>query len=255
MKLWLFLVLCVSACIAQQDGLVWTELSSGASANPAAGSGSGVSLGPGNRFGGALGYDNKTNSLILFGGRAADGSFPNDTWIYDIRNGMWREVPVAAGRTAPSGRIYSYYGVVDVNGASLFVVSHGINANGAGAGEEDDTWAFDIARSEWNVVTTSTGSPAGPGKRYGGHMGALYGPSTNEFWMGGGFTETTPLQTRYIDTYILQFTNTTSGRWREVWGQPSTANQYNPLVPIGRCLQGSAVVNRERLVLFGGCSR
>lgn len=250
MKLWLFLAFCVPACIAQQPGLVWTEMPSGAGE----GSGSGVPSNPRIRNRGALGYDNKTNALILFGGTSVNDSYPNDTWIYNIASGTWSEVAVPPAGRAPSGRVDSYYGVVDVSGVSLFVVSHGVNAAGPGEGEVDDTWAFNMATMEWNRVVFP-GNQASPGKRYGGHFGALYGPSTNEFWMGGGFTETTPLQTRYIDTYILAFSSPSAAEWREVWAQPSIANQFNPMIPIGRCLQGSAVVNRDQLVLYGGCSR
>ena len=94
----------------------------------------------------------------------------------------------------------------------------------------------------------------GPSFRYGGHFGTAYGDS-NTFWLGSGFTETTPLQTRYIDTYKLVFSSPTAATWEQVYGQPSPGNQFMPLSPHGRCLQASTVIAGAGVVMSGGCMR
>ena len=62
-------------------------------------------------------------------------------------------------------------------------MSHGI-----GSQEYGDTWAFSFVTRQWREVTTD--GPVPP-IRYGGHFGAVYGPATNEFWMGAGSPLTT----------------------------------------------------------------
>ena len=223
--------------VCKAQGLIWLQIT------PSAGA-----TWPGEREGGGVGYDSSSNQLILFGGYGNE-TFPIDTWLYSVENGTWEEV---TSTLTPEGRQYFYYGVVAVDDVPLFVVSHGIGYDDTGYVEYGDTWVFNFNNRQWIEVTTDGYSP---GVRYGGHFGAVYGPTTNEFWMGGGFTDTSALGTRYIDTYKLVFTSQTAGSWVRMWGQPTTGNQFNPLVPHGRCLQGSAVVRKEQLVIFGGCMR
>ncbi len=228
----LLLLTCVSFCAfapaCRAQGLTWTRITPLSAESPGA------------RIGGAFGYDSVSN---LFGG-SVSGTLSADTWWYDVDSNMWEEVDTTS---APLGRLYSFYGVVNVSGESVFVVSHG-----TGADEYGDTWAFSFVTRQWSEVTTD--GPVPP-IRYGGHFGAVYGPATNEFWMGAGFTLTTTHATRYIDTYKLIFRSPTTATWVRVFGQPSNGNQFNPLAPHGRCLQGSAVVRPEQLVIFGGCMR
>lgn len=197
------------------------------------------------RDGPALVYDKWNDVLVMFGG--SDGSYPVDTWIYNFTTNEWSIVANGSG-LAPTGRSYAYFGLVRVQNTSLFVVSHGF---GSGGTEFSDTWTFNMDTYTWSQPTTSG---IGPDPRYGGHFGSLYDGS-NIFWMGAGFTLSTPLATRYIDTYQLIFDQISTARWVEVHPQPSIANQYNPLVPHGRCLQGSSIVSRDTLVLWGGCMR
>ena len=110
-----------------------------------------------------------------------------------------------------------------------------------------------LMQASGGKITIENPSDAPP-TRYGGHFGALYG-DTDTLWIGSGFTLTTALPSRYIDTYKLIFTSRTTARWEELFGEPSRGNQFNPLQPHGRCLQGSAVVEPEKLVMFGGCMR
>lgn len=182
-------------------------------------------------------YDPLSNSLILYGGLSNTTS----TWIYDISGDTWRE----STADSPPTRFYAYFGVVRVNGSSIFVVTHGI---GGGSVEYGDVWVYDIARDNW-YQPTITGE--GPSIRYGGHFGAF----GNALWVGGGFTKVTSPWSRYIDTYRLVFSLPNEARWEVVHPQPSSGNQFNPLAPHSRCLQGSSVVDVNTLVFWGGCLR
>ena len=217
------------ASLATDAQLTWTEIDGGDQV-------------PDARSGAHMAYDSFDHCLYLFGG------LDNQMWKFQISTSNWVVVHNGSG-VAPANRKYAYYGIVrhgGANGDSLFVISHGF-----GSQEYGDTWIFNTNTATWTEL-----EPEGPTPsiRYGGHYGVFN--NTNEFWMGGGFTLTTDLATRYIDTYILTFGNTpTEARWRRVHDQPSIGNQFNPLLPHGRCLQGSAVVEEDIIVLWGGCMR
>ena len=227
-------VLVVLLPCAASQGLTWSRVQTSDTSQPAA------------RGGFAFGYDGIGNQLVIFGGFTADG-VANDTWIFDIPSGNWSEVQLTQ---APSARALAYYGVVRVPGqpGSLFVVALGLRSVTT---EFDDVWVFDFTTMQWSRIDPQGD---GPGARYGGHFGAAYG-NTNTLWIGSGFTETTPLQTRYIDTYKLTFTSSTEATWERVYPQPSIGNQFMPLSPHGRCLQASAVIANAGLVMAGGCMR
>ena len=198
--------------------------------------------GPTARDGSALAYDKWSDVLVMFGGDIID----HDTWIYNLSSNEWNTV-AANTTSSPLSRKYAYFGLVRVNDTSLFVVSHGV----IGEQELSDTWTFNMDTYTWNQPTISG---TGPANRYGGHYGTLF-EGSNIFWMGGGFTLTTPLATRYIDTYQLIFDDISNARWIQIYLQPTIGNQFNPLVPHGRCLQGSGIVNNYTMVLWGGCMR
>ncbi len=198
---------------------------------------------PGARSGAQMVYDHYSNSLYMFG-----GGVDNYVWRYDVTANEWS---IHLNTTdAPKTRKYAYFGLIryggDLAGDSLFVTSHGI-----GAAEYDDTWVYNIRNRTWTEMTTDGPKPT---TRYGGHFGVFN--NSLELWFGGGFTfTTTPFPTRYIDTYKLKFSSPTAGTWIRVHDQPSVGNQYNPLVPHGRCLQSSSVVEEDKIILWGGCMR
>ena len=232
------LLVAVSVCLlaallpsTAAQGLTWSQVPADGDSQPAA------------RREPAIGYDGLGNRLIVFGGVTANGTV-DDTWIFEIDSGNWTEVQ---STQAPTARWGAFFGVVRVSSVSLFVVTHGTR----GMDEFADVWAFNFNTMQWNLIATQGD---GPGPRYGGHFGAAYG-DTDILWVGAGFTGTTPLFTRYIDTYKLTFTSLTEATWEEVYPQPTIGNQFMPLSPHGRCLQASAVVGNEGLVMAGGCMR
>ena len=198
--------------------------------------------GPSEREGHAFGYSRKSNVLIVFSGRSGN-NIMNDTWLFNLTTQMWRQVVTP---TALKGRFYSYFGVIEKY--NIFVVSHGI----ASTTEYKDVWAFNFTTETWYPVIITGG---GPNERYGGHFGAYWDTDSDSLFLGGGFTSVTLLPERYIDVYRLQFSDATAATWHILHSNPTPANQFNPLVPHGRCLQASTVVQSNKLVMFGGCLR
>ena len=94
--------------------------------------------------------------ILLFGGRAADGSLLADSWLYDIAAGSWTEF-AASG---PAARMK--HGLVYDLAAGRFVLVGGTpNASDSWL---SDTWGFDPATGVWSDLgltgPTITQSPA-----------------------------------------------------------------------------------------------
>ena len=200
---------------------------------------------PAPREGHAFGYHHKTRQLIVFGGGVQRG-VSDETWLYSLATNTWTQVNTNGGEV-PSPRKYAFSGVIE--SLDIFVVALGIGAGGA---EFGDIWVFNIANRNWTEL-----NPTGDGIsiRYGGYFGVHYSSESRTFWIGSGFTLTTDLASRYIDLYQLTFTSSTEAEWKLVAANPSSGNQFNPLTPHGRCLQASAVVSENVLVMYGGCMR
>ena len=231
MKVSALLVL-VLAIYSVSGQMMWNRLS-GMSNNPET---------PAPRTRHAMGYCDSTQEVIVFSGRTSSG-LSNETWTYDTVDDTWTDRTNTSGLPPPP-RLDSYYGVIQA--LDIFVVAYG-----TGSVEYDDVWVFHCMGRNWEQLTVGGNAPP---IRYGGHFGTWWSDAETSLWMGGGFTETTGLYpSRYIDTYRLNFSNPSTAAWELLFANPSSGNQFNPLVPHGRCLQGSAVVSRNNLVLFGGC--
>ena len=219
---------------ASGQGLRWSQVQT-------------MGAGPAARQGHVLVFDDDSNQLVLFGGTDENGTQLNDVWLFDVENenATWT-APDITSSDAPEGRSYAFSGLVRVNGQSFLVI-----AGGFGDGiEYGDLWTFNLDTSAWLQLQVE----GGIGIRYGGHSGYVF-EGGNVVWMGGGFTFSTGLATRYIDTYILTFQDVDQASFEEIYGQPTVANQFQPLRPHGRCLQGSALVREDELVIWGGCMR
>ena len=195
----------------------------------------------------AMGFCNSTQELIVFSGMTSNG-LSSETWFHNVSSGTWSRLSRSAA--APPARMDSFYGVIQ--SLDIFVVAQGLGENKT---EYGDVWVFDFMLRTWTEITDLING-TGPSIRYGGHFGSYFSNDDQSFWMGSGFTKTTGLYpSRYIDAYRLTFTDQTTAAWETLHRNPSSGNQFNPLVPHGRCLQGSAVVSQNRMVMFGGCLR
>ena len=227
-------VFCCLLSIASAQ-LTWSEIEAGNDDVPAA------------RAGTHMAYDKFGDCLYLF-----SGSDDRQMWKFDVASSNWVVVHDGNDTNAPvpQARKFAFYGIVRFGGEfgqSLFIISHGF----FGGDEFDDTWVFNTEANTWSELNATGPNPS---TRYGGHYG-VFTNNSGEFWMGGGFTFTTSLPTRYIDTYILRFSSNTEATWIRIHDQPSIGNQFDPLVPHGRCLHASAVVEEEKMVIWGGCMR
>ena len=234
MKVTSLLVLVLTACSVSGE-MTWQRLSEVMNMSPS----------PRSRH--AMGFCNSTQELIVFSGMTSSG-VSSETWAYNVSSRMWRMVS-AGDVDDPPARMDSFYGVIQ--SLDIFVVAQGLGENGT---EYGDVWVFSCRTRNWVEITAKING-TGPSVRYGGHFGSYFSDDKS-FWMGSGFTKTTGLYpSRYIDTYKLTFTSPESAVWETLHRNPSSGNQFNPLVPHGRCLQGSAVVSQDRMVMYGGCLR
>ena len=236
MKASALLVLALATCSVSGE-MTWERLSEVSNMSPA----------PRSRH--AMGFCNSTQELIVFSGRTSSG-LSSETWIYNMSGGVWSMWSDGASGADPPARMDSFHGVIQA--MDIFVVAQGIGSNGT---EYGDVWVFHCRRRTWTEITDLING-TGPSIRYGGHFGSYFSKDDNSLWLGSGFTKTTGLYpSRYIDTYKLTFSAFNNAAWETLHRNPSSGNQFNPLVPHGRCLQGSAVVSQSQMVMYGGCLR
>ncbi len=180
--------------------------------------------GPSPRFDHLTIYDPMASRLVVFGGRG-EAIFA-DTWIYDIAENRWSEVPGAA----PPDR-FGMAAALDAarNRILLF--------GGQGSGDLffDDVWAFDLGDLTWAMVPTSGGPPPA---RYG--TSAIADDSRDRLIISHGFT----FSGRFDDTWALDLETL---EWQEITPVGSR--------PVKRCLH-EAIYDAagDRMLLFGGCA-
>lgn len=164
-------------------------------------------------------YDAARDRVVLFGGRAPDGTALADTWEWDGRT--WTDVTQAAG---PPARLWA--AMVNDSGRGRVVLFGGYGADGRLA----DTW-------EWNGTTWTNVTPAvGPGAR--GPCAMAFDSRRGRIVLFGG-QDSTPPYSFLLDTW--EWDGTT---WSELTPAAS---------PPGRILLGMAYDSaRGRVVLFGG---
>jgi N-acetylneuraminic acid mutarotase len=169
--------------------------------------------------------DSETGSLILFGGRDADGAPFGDTWVYAVADQTW--TPVEGAAPAPR---FGQAVTVDAANRALYLF-------GGQAGEDffNDVWRFDLDTLAWSEIAASDARPT---PRYG--TSAVLDGDGN-ILVSHGFT----FEGRFDDTWSL---DPATGIWTDL----SPAAETRPLK---RCLH-EAVWDAEgnRMLLYGGCS-
>lgn len=202
---------------------------------------------PAPRMGHTAVYDEKSNRLIVFGGRDATRWF-DDLWVLTNANGLggapeWLELhpdgSPPANRSSHSAvydprsnRLILYGGLSatpQVSFSDLWVLE---NANGFGG------------RPTWKLLSSRGG---GPGERHG--HAAVYDQASNRMIVYGGFTIPNWLEPNVNQVWILTDANGTAGvpEWRELQAKG------NP--PMGRAYHSAFYdAPRNRMVVIGGNS-
>lgn len=177
---------------------------------------------PGPRQGHVMAWDPSTGLVVLFGGSNTAGSYPTDTWGFNVTTGDWKNLLPA---NAPEGR---YSGSMALDQSSgLLVLFGGVQGY---VGVMSDTWTYDPAANNWTQRTAQS-SPAG---RYMSDM--AYDPFLRTVLLFGGFDSAAY---RYFDdTWAF---NASSGEWTRLYpdaspsarGDFSMAGGGGPLVLFG----------------------
>ncbi|KAI6655180.1 hypothetical protein LOD99_2469 [Oopsacas minuta] len=191
---------------------------------------------------GALGYLDKRQQLIYFGGIGNTG-ITADTFICQLlgpRGGNvacnWSQINTT---NAPSPRFYHYSGVCESE--EIFVVAGGQDNNKVNL---NDIWYYRFDSQNWYSINATGTIPA---VRYAGSSGVV--PGTCEFFLTMGFGGTY----RNSDTFIIDLTNitrTSTAEWRLI--SPSF-NSYDPSGPHSRCLNAGTFLTEDTFAIFGGC--
>lgn len=159
---------------------------------------------PSKRYGHAMtsikgGTTATEDNILLFGG--FDGSYYDETWIYDLSTNSWNEDTVGTG---PSARNYhamaSFYNKDKV---LLFGGTDGIFPSETWL---DETWIYDLSAGSWTEDTVGTS----PSARYGHAMATVYG--TDQVVLFGGWTDSGYNDETWVyDLSASSWTEDTSG--------------------------------------------
>ncbi|EAU84773.2 hypothetical protein CC1G_00292 [Coprinopsis cinerea okayama7 len=205
----------------------------------------------------ALGYDEDTRNLIVFGGESQGGFVQSSTFLLNLDTLTWSIPSPPGGLDAtPAARSSAVSGVdFAASNRHAFIVIGGKGANDAAL---SDAWAFDFTNHFWSQIDIPPAS--GPAPRWGSSGGidtriapvqdsVVPGPN-NTFYLAGGSDKDRiyPLS----DVWRLKISGTLSanlpgairGSWERV--------ELDEELP-GRERQGGAVVGYS-IVSSGGCN-
>lgn len=162
---------------------------------------------------------------VLFGGRQADGSRVNDTWVFDDELGDWTELSPA---TSPSTRDTPALAPV---GDELVVLFGGTETSGPSpmVTPRDDTWLLDLTTGEWTELSPGTSPPA----RF---QHAMVGLGDGRALLYGGRPD---FAAEFSDTWVFD-------AGTETWTELSPPTDAGPRSAFGLAVDG------DRVVLFGG---
>ncbi|KAJ7682812.1 hypothetical protein DFH06DRAFT_1278311 [Mycena polygramma] len=201
----------------------------------------------------AMGYDENSRSLIIFGGEASSGVPQGQTYLLNLETLTWSiPTPPANLKQTPPARSAAVSGCDNAaSNRNGFIVIGGKGADGAAL---SDVWVYDFNNQFWAEVNIS---PGGPSARWGSSGGidtrvaavsdpVLPGPN-NTFWLWGGSNG----ESSFSDLWRLNVSGTLSsnlptdsvGSWERI----SLDN-----VP-GTVGQGGGVMS-EQIVTSGGCN-
>ncbi len=175
----------------------------------------------------AIGYDSKTDKLILYGGRS-DSTVLSDTWILNYSNQSWHQVPNADD--IPPG----IYGGIYGNSNQDFGIGFGRGASAV----INDVYTLDSNTKKWSLVAVKGEKPKHRYFTAGGVMGG-------RVFVSHGHGESELLS----DTHVFNFA---SAKWQVYHDD---VNQYAPNLPHARYGQSGVVFPGDQFLMFGGCLR
>ncbi|KDR83756.1 hypothetical protein GALMADRAFT_236113 [Galerina marginata CBS 339.88] len=202
----------------------------------------------------AIGYDETSRSLIVFGGLSETGLPQSQTFLLNLQTLLWSTPsPPANLQRAPPSRSAALFGTdFAASNRHGFVVIGGQGSDGKAL---SDTWEYDFNNQFWSEVVLSPGAPS---PRWGASGGidirtppiqdAIVPGPNNTFYLAGGFNGNTvsPLS----DVWRLNVSGTLSsnlpdsvqGSWEHL-----TINSLP-----GRVSQAGAVISHQ-VIATGGC--
>ncbi len=139
-------------------------------------------LGPSARKGHEMATVSGTDKIILFGGNESGLIFLNDTWIYDVSDGIWTLMaPIA---DVPSER--RGHGMGSILGSDEVLLF----------GPDNQTWIYGLGVNDWRLKVL----PTSPSERYITHGITSIDGTDQLLLFGGGFLST--VWTNYNDTWV-----------------------------------------------------
>ncbi|KAH6914922.1 hypothetical protein BKA70DRAFT_1257438 [Coprinopsis sp. MPI-PUGE-AT-0042] len=203
----------------------------------------------------ALGYDETTRSLVIFGGESEGGFVQSRTYLLNLETLTWSTPsPPINLRGTPQARSGAVSGLdFAASNRHAFVV---IGGRGSSDVALSDVWAFDFTNQFWSQVTISNN---GPEPRWGASGGIdprtepvqdqlLPGPN-NTFYLAGGLDRSRAF--RQSDVWRLDISGILSANLpSNVLGSWQMIRLQDSLPGISR--QGDTIIG-QRIVSTGGC--
>ncbi|KAJ6539336.1 hypothetical protein B0H19DRAFT_1178497 [Mycena capillaripes] len=201
----------------------------------------------------AIGYNENSQSLIIFGGEASSGVPQGQTYLLNLGTLTW-SAPTPPGNLQgnPPARSAAVSGCDNAaSNRDGFIIIGGKGSDGAAL---SDVWEYDFNNQFWSEMNIS---PGGPSARWGASGGSdarvpavsdavLPGPN-NTFWLWGG----TNGQSSFSDLWRLNVSGTLSSNLPNEavgsWEQISLNNS------VGTLGQGGTVI-WDQIVSSGGCN-
>ncbi|RDB22576.1 Dynein regulatory complex subunit 7 [Hypsizygus marmoreus] len=203
----------------------------------------------------AIGYDETSRTLIIFGGESASGLVQSQTYLLNLDTLTWSipSPPANLQRTPPARSATVAGGDFAASNRHGFVVIGGKGSDGKGLA---DVWEYDFINQFWSQVDVS---PGGPLPRWGAAGGidiftppgqdpVVPGPN-NTFYLAGGYDNSQPnalsdvWRFKIAGTLSSNLPNSSVGSWDHL--------SIGHLPP--RLNLAGAVISNQ-IIVTGGCN-
>ncbi|KAF8165358.1 hypothetical protein B0H34DRAFT_688877 [Crassisporium funariophilum] len=203
----------------------------------------------------AIGYDETSRSLIVFGGLSESGFPQSQTYILNLNTLTWTtpSPPINLQRSPPSRSAVVVGSDFAASNRHGFVI---IGGRGSGGEPLSDIWEYDFNNQFWSEISTSSG---GPPARWGASGGidirvpfiqdpVVPGPN-NTFYLAGGFDGTNIYS--FSDVWRLNISGTLSSNLPDdvkgSWDHLKIGNLPD------RVDQAGTIIGQQ-IIITGGCN-